>query len=53
MTKKFGNTAIIVDAIKGAFPATDSASVCNKEVSIPTHSRILTPFPIRPASDYQ
>lgn len=35
MTKKFGNTAIIVDAIKGAFPATDLASVCNKEVGIP------------------
>ena len=35
MPKKFGNTAIIVDAINGAFPATDSASVCTKEVDIP------------------
>jgi predicted DNA-binding transcriptional regulator AlpA len=35
MPKKFGNTAIVVDAIKGAFPATDSASTCTKKIRIP------------------
>lgn len=35
MAKKIGNTTIIGDAIKGAFPATDSAGVFTKEVGIP------------------
>ncbi|MEF8712876.1 MAG: AlpA family phage regulatory protein [Accumulibacter sp.] len=34
MTHKFGNTATIVDVVKEAFPATDSAPVRIKEVGI-------------------
>jgi len=35
MNKKFGNAAITVDAVKEAFPGTDSASSFTKEVGIP------------------